>query len=111
MVDVIPEERHKEDFEMDAMTMLNNRWCDDCTGDVRECIKNNVCKGQKIRRIDQLKETPELLAGWLIGITTTSEGVRIVSHVDGKRFSTIQEAQSHVLTWLLTPGDLQSDDI
>lgn len=95
---------------MNAKTMLENKWCDDCTGDVKTCQESGICEGscenvcdgyEHERMIDYLYRHPAILANMMISMSMQRE--TIVLRSPAGTFTDIEDATAKTVEWLQQP--------
>lgn len=98
---------------MSANEMLKNKWCDDCTGNVRACQESGVCEGQlsikeDMRLIDFLYRNPAILANMMIAASMRRDAFVLTSPAG--TFKNIDEATTKTVEWLLQPYEGGNND-
>lgn len=95
---------------MSAKNMLENKWCDDCTGDVKKCQKTGICEGsiemmtegcEQERMIDYLYHHPAILANMMISASMRRDTIVLTSPAG--TFNDIDTAIQKTALWLQQP--------
>lgn len=95
---------------MNAKSMLENKWCDDCTGDVKTCQKTGICEGscenvcdgcEQERMIDYLYQHPAILANMMISASMRRDTIVLTSPAG--TFNDIDTAIQKTAFWLQQP--------
>lgn len=98
---------------MSANEMLKNKWCDDCTGNVKACQENGVCEGQlsikdDVRLIDFFYHNPAILANMMISMSMQRDKFVLTSPAG--TFTDVEEATAKTVDWLLQPYEGEAND-